>query len=168
MQIATVELRAGNSAGAQQTAATIREREAKSEILRALVAIAAARGELANARDMLRDIDDPFYLALAAGDIAVAEVRAGRNDRAEAMVGRVRRADRAQVYGRIALARADKGDVTVRSRRCRKSMTICIGPSMQGRLAAAGAVAGDGTSKQMFATAIAASKRISASRSGAQ
>ena len=59
---------------------------------------------------MLRDIDDPFYQALAVGDIAVAEVRMGRNDRADAMAGRVRRADRAQVYGRIALARADKGD----------------------------------------------------------
>jgi hypothetical protein len=45
---------------------------------------------------MLRDIDDPFYQALAAGDIAVAEVRTGHNDRADAMVGRVRRADRAQ------------------------------------------------------------------------
>ena len=54
---------------------------------------------------MLRDIDDPFYLALAAGDIAVAEVRADHNDKANAMVSRVRRADRGQVVGRIALAR---------------------------------------------------------------
>src|SRR5215208_3812632 len=108
VQIAMVQLRAGNVAGAQQTAGQIREREAKSEILRQIVAVSAARGDLANARDMLRDIDDTFYLALATGDIAVAEVRAGRNDRADAMIGRVRRADRAPVYGRIALARADQ------------------------------------------------------------
>src|SRR5262245_25048919 len=91
VQIATVQLRAGNVAGAQQTANAIRDREAKSEILRQIVAISAARGELAPARDMLRDIDDPFYQALAAGDIAVAEVRAGRFDRAESMAGRARR-----------------------------------------------------------------------------
>ena len=169
VQIATVELRAGNSAAAQQTAASIREREAKSEILRALVAIAAAGGELANARDMLRDIDDPFYQALAAGDIAVAEVRAGRNDRAEAMVGRVRRADRAQIYGRVALARADKGDITARSRRCRKSMTICIGPRCRGvsqrrAPSAATAMLRSRCSQRRSPP----SKRISASRSGAQ
>jgi tetratricopeptide (TPR) repeat protein len=156
VQIATVELRAGNSAAAQQTAALIREREAKSEILRALVAIAAASGELSNARDMLRDIDDPFYQALAAGDIAVAEARAGRNDRAEAMVGRVRRADRAQVYGRVALARADQGDVNGAVATLQKIDDDLHRAAMQGRLAAAG-VAGDGdASKQMFAMAIAA------------
>lgn len=155
VQIATVELRAGNSAAAQQTAALIREREAKSEILRALVAIAAAGGELANARDLLRDIEDPFYQALAAGDIAVAEVRAGRNDRAETMVGRVRRADRAQVYGRVALARADKGDVNGAVATLQKIDDDLHRAAMQGRLAAARAGDGD-ASKQMFATAIAA------------
>ena len=157
VQIATVELRAGNSAAAQQTAALIREREAKSEILRSLVAIAAAGDELANARDMLRDIDDPFYQALAAGDIAVAEVRAGRNDRAETMVGRVRRADRAQVYGRVALARADKGDVSGAVETLRKIDDDLHRAAMQGRLAAARAGSGDSdASKQMFASAIAA------------
>jgi tetratricopeptide (TPR) repeat protein len=156
VQIATVELRAGNVAGAQQTAGAIREREAKSEILRQLVAIAAARGDLANARDMLREIDDPFYQALAAGDIAVAEVRIGRNDRADAMVGRVRRADRAQVYGRIALARADKGDASGAVATLQKIDDELYRAAMQGRLAAARAVAGDATgSKQMFETAIA-------------
>jgi tetratricopeptide (TPR) repeat protein len=153
VQIATVELRAGNSAAAQQTAALIREREAKSEILRALVAIAAAGGELANARDLLRDIDDPFYQALAAGDIAVAEVRAGRSDRAEAMVGRVRRADRAQVYGRVALARADKGDADGAVETLQKIDDDLHRAAMQGRLAAAG---GGDAAKEMFATAIAA------------
>jgi tetratricopeptide (TPR) repeat protein len=156
VQIATVELRAGNFAAAQQTAASIRDREAKSEILRSLVAIAAANGELANARDMLRDIDDPFYQALAAGDIAVAEVRAGRNDRAEAMVGRVRRADRAQVLGRVALARADKGDVSGAVATLQEIDDDLHRAAMQGRLAASPAVAGEaGASKQMFATAIA-------------
>jgi len=156
VQIATVELRAGNVAGAQQTADAIREREAKSEILRQLVAIAAARGDLANARDMLRQIDDPFYQALAAGDIAVAEVRMGRNDRADAMVGRVRRADRAQVYGRIALARADQGDWSGAAATLQKIDDELHRAAMQGRLAAARAVAGDATaSKQMFETAIA-------------
>jgi len=156
VQIATVELRAGNIAGAQQTAETIREREAKSEVLRQLVAIAAARGDLANARDILRDIDDPFYQALAAGDIAVAEVRMGHNDRADAMVGRVRRADRAQVYGRVALARADKGDMNGAVATLHKIDDDLYRAAMQGRLAASRAVAGDTTgAKQMFETAIA-------------
>jgi tetratricopeptide (TPR) repeat protein len=156
VQIATVQLRAGNSAAAQQTAALIREREAKSEILRSLVAIAAAGGELASARDMLRDIDDPFYQALAAGDIAVAEVRAGRNDRAETMVGRVRRADRAQVYGRVALARADKGDVSGAVETLQKIDDDLHRAALQGRLAAVRATSDGDASKQMFATAIAA------------
>jgi len=157
VQIATIELRGGNIAGAQQTAETIREREAKSEILRQLVAIAAARGDLANARDMLRDIDDPFYQALAAGDIAVAEVRTGHNDRADAMVGRVRRADRAQVYGRVALARADKGDMNGAVATLQKIDDDLHRSAMQGRLAASRAVAGDAAgAKQMFETAIAA------------
>src|SRR4029079_5708649 len=156
VQIATVELRAGNIAGAQQTAETIREREAKREVLRQLVAIAAARGDLANARDILRDIDDPFYQALAAGDIAVAEVRMGHNDRADAMVGRVRRADRAQVYGRVALARADKGDMNGAVATLQKIDDDLYRAAMQGRLAASRAVAGDTTgAKQMFETAIA-------------
>ena len=157
VQIATVEIRAGNIAGAQQTAEAIREREAKSEILRQLVAIAAARGDLANARDMLRDIDDPFYQALAAGDIAVAEVRMGHNDRADAMVGRVRRADRAQVYGRVALARADKGEMNGAIATLQKIDDDLHRAAMQGRLAASRAVAGDAAgAKQMFETAIAA------------
>lgn len=155
-QIATVQLRAGNVAGAQQTAATIREPEAKSEILRQIVAVASARGDLASARGMLRDIDDSFYQALAAGDIAVAEVRAGRNDRADAMVGRVRRADRAQVYGRIALARADQGDVRSAIQTLQIIDDELLRAVMQGRLAATRAVAGEGnTAAQLFATAIA-------------
>jgi tetratricopeptide (TPR) repeat protein len=156
VQIATVELRAGNFAAAQQTAAAIREREAKSEILRQLVAIASAAGELTNARNMLRDIDDPFYQALAAGDIAVAEVGVGRYDRAEAMAGRVRRADRAQVYGRIAVARADKGDVSGAVESLQKIEDDLHRAAMQARLAATRAVAGDrDASRQMFAAAIA-------------
>lgn len=156
VQIATVELRSGNVAGAQQIAAAIREREAKSEILRQLVAISAARGDLGEARGMLRDIDDPFYQALAAGDIAVAEVRMGRNDRAEVMAGRVRRADKAQVYGRIALARADKGDSKGAVATLQKIDDDLHRAAMQGRLAATHAVAGDhDSSKQLFATAIA-------------
>jgi tetratricopeptide (TPR) repeat protein len=156
VQIATVELRSGNVAGAQQIAAAIREREAKSEILRQLVAIAAASGDLANARDLLREIDDPFYQALAIGDIAVAEVRMGRNDRAEALVGRARRADRAQVYGRIALARADKGDSSGATATLQKIDDELYRAAMQGRLAAQRAVAGDADgAKRLFETAIA-------------
>lgn len=156
VQIATVQLRAGNVAGAQQTANAIRDREAKSEILRQIVAISAARGELTAARDLLRDIDDPFYQALAAGDVAVAEVRAGRIDRAEAMAGRARRAERGQVLGRIALARADKGDVSGASETLRKIGDDLYRAVMQGRLALARAVAGDQTGAgQMFAAAIA-------------
>jgi tetratricopeptide (TPR) repeat protein len=156
VQIATVQLRAGNIAGAQQTAATIREQEAKSEILRQIVALSATRGELTAARDMLRDIDDPFYLALAAGDIAVAEVRADHNDKANAMVSRVRRADRGQVVGRIALARADKGDTNGAVETLQKIADDLYRSVMQGRLAATRAVEKDTeAADKMFAAAIA-------------
>ncbi len=156
VQIATVQLRAGNVAGAQQTAAAIREREAKSEILRQIVAISAAGSDLQTARDLLRDIEDPFYRALAAGDIAVAEVRAGRNDRAEAMAGRARRAERGQVYGRVALARADQGDMSGAIQTLQKVDDDLYRAVMHGRLALSRAVAGDQTAAaQMFAAAIA-------------
>jgi tetratricopeptide (TPR) repeat protein len=156
VQIATFQLRAGNVAAAQQTAATIRDRDAKSEILRQIVAISAARGELAAPREMLRDIDDPFYAALAAGDIAGAEVRAGNNDRANAMASRVRRAERPQVFGRIALARADKGDMKGALETLQKVGDDLHRAVMQGRLAASRGVEGDtDVSKKMFAAAIA-------------
>jgi len=156
VQIATVELRAGNVAAAQQIATAIREPQAKSEILRQLVALAAARGDLANARGMLRDIDDPFYEALAAGDIAVAEVRMGRNDRADSLVGRVHREGRAQVYGRIALARADQGDLSGAVATLQKIEDDLHRAAMQGRYAASRGVAGDASgAKQIFGTAIA-------------
>ncbi|HEY7639334.1 MAG TPA: hypothetical protein VH814_06385 [Steroidobacteraceae bacterium] len=156
VQIATFQVRAGNVAAAQQTAAMIRERDAKSEILRQLVAISAARGELAAARDMLRDIDEPFYQTLAAGDIAVAEIRAGNNEKANSMVSRVRRADRSQVYGRIALARADKGDLNGALETLQKIDDDLYRAVMQGRLAATRAVEGDREAgAKMFAAALA-------------
>jgi tetratricopeptide (TPR) repeat protein len=156
VQIATLQLRAGNTAAAQQTAATIRDPEAKSEILRQIVAVSAARGELSSARDMLRDIDEPFYQALAVGDIAVAEVRAGNNDKANAMVSRARRADRAQVMGRIALARADKGDLNGALGTLKKIDDDLYRSVMQARLAATRAVEGDkDAARSMYAAAIA-------------
>lgn len=156
VQIATVQLRAGNVAGAQQTANAIRDSEAKSEILRQIVAISATRGELTAAREMLRDIDDPFYQALAVGDVAVAEVRLGRIDRANAMVGRARRAERGQVLGRIALARADSGDMSGAIETLQKIDDDLYRAVMQGRLALARSVAGDAKGAGgMFATAIA-------------
>jgi hypothetical protein len=156
VQIATLQLRAGNTAAAQQTAATIRDQDAKSEILRQIVAISASRGELSAARDMLRDIDEPFYQALAAGDIAVAEVRAGNNEKANAMVSRVRRADRSQVLGRIALARADRGDMNGALETLQKIDDDLHRAVMQARLAATRAVEGDKeTSGKMFAAALA-------------
>ena len=105
---------------------------------------------------MLRDIDDPFYLALAAGDIAVAEVRADHNDKANAMVSRVRRADRGQVVGRIALARADKGDINGAVETLQKIPDDLYRSVMQGRLAATRAVERDTeAADKMFAAAIA-------------
>lgn len=165
VQIATFQLRAGNVAAAQQTAATIRDRDAKSEILRQIVAISAARGELAAPREMLRDIDDPFYEALAAGDIAVAEVRAGNNDRANAMASRVRRAERPQVFGRIALARAEKGDMKGALETLQKIDDDLHRAVMEGRLAASRGVEGDtDVSKRMFAAAIASVEAHSGDR----
>jgi hypothetical protein len=157
VQIATVQLRAGNVAGAQQTANAIRDREAQSEILRQIVAISAARGDLPAAREMLRDIDDPFYQGLAVGDIAVAEIRAGRIDRAEALVGKARRAERGQVLGRIALARADSGDLSGAIETLKKIDDDLYRAVIRGRLGLARAVAGDAKGAgEMFASASAA------------
>jgi tetratricopeptide (TPR) repeat protein len=154
-QIAAVQLRAGNVAGAQQTATLIREPEPKGDVLRQLVAMAASRGDLTAARNMLRDIDDSFALALAAGDIAVAEVRAGRNDAANAMASRARRADRAQVYGRIALARAEQGDINGAVATLQKVDDDLYRAVMRGRLAVTRMASDASAGKQMFAAAIA-------------
>ena len=120
---------------------------------------------------MLRDIDDPFYQALAAGDIAVAEVRDGPQ-RARRCDGRraVRRADRAQVYGRIALARADKGDASGAVETLQKIDDDLHRAAMQGVLAAARAVAAtprarSDCSQTAIATVAGASARARAARS---
>jgi tetratricopeptide (TPR) repeat protein len=71
------------------------------------------------------------------------------------MVARVRRADRAQVLGRIALARADKGDMNGAVETLQKIDDDLHRAVMQGRLAATRAVEGDAdASRKMFAVAI--------------
>jgi hypothetical protein len=109
--IAVVQLRGGNIAQAQATASRIEDTDAAGEVLRQVAMAQIATGARNDARATARQIDDDFYQALAAGDVAVADVLAGDLTSAYAMAGRTRRADRTQVYGRVAQAQATAGDV---------------------------------------------------------
>ncbi|HEY4366491.1 MAG TPA: hypothetical protein VGN07_04595 [Steroidobacteraceae bacterium] len=109
--IAEVQLRSGELAAAQATAAKIRDRGSRGTALRQIVAIQAAADALPAGLETLRAIDDDFYLAYALGDVAAAEVRRGDIKAAEALVGRARRNQRPLILGRIAVARADVGDI---------------------------------------------------------
>lgn len=153
--LADVQLRAGNLQAAQTTVAGIREPGTRGEVLRQIVVVQSSRGELPAARQTLADIDDPFYYALAAGDIAIAEVRSGRIDRAHAMAARVRRADRAKVYARIAIVRADVGDMRGATETMQKVENELDRAIVQGRIAAAQAMAGNPTAaRDLFASTI--------------
>jgi hypothetical protein len=154
--LADVQLRAGNLKAVQATVDGIREPGTKGEVLRQIVVVQASRGELSAARATLADIDDPFYYALAAGDVAIAEVRSGRIDRAHAMAARTRRADRAKVYARVAIARADAGDLRGATETMQKVDDEFDRAIVQGRIAAAQAIAGNSTAaRELFAATIA-------------
>jgi hypothetical protein len=153
--LADLQLRTGNLQAAQATAEGIREPGTKGEVLRQIVAIQSSRGELSAARKTLSDIDDTFYSALAVGDIAIAELRAGRVDRAHALAARTRRADRAKVYARIAIARADAGDLRGATETMQKVENEFDRAIVQGRIAAAQAMTGNAVvARELFATAI--------------
>jgi hypothetical protein len=154
--IADVQLRSGDLAAAQATAKRIRYAASRSEVLRQIVGVQAARGDVEGARETLKGISDRYYQTLAHGDIAVAEVRAGNIDRAYAQAGRAKRASRAQVFGRIALARLDMGDAQGANETLPKINDELHRAAIQGRIAVKSAAAGDArAARESFAGAIA-------------
>jgi tetratricopeptide (TPR) repeat protein len=154
--LATEQLRLDNVAAAFATADRIRDSVSRSEVMRQIVAIEAARGEIEAARTTLRRVDNALYYSIALGDIAVAEVRAGKPDRALALANQARRAYRAQVLGRIALARVDKSDLRGALDTLGKIDDPLYRALVQGRIASTRAASGDTTqARELFATALA-------------
>lgn len=153
--IAEIQLRGGYLADAQATALRIRNAGAAGEAWRQIVVFQIAMGATTSARETVRRIDDDFYRALAAGDLAVIDVHNGDIDRANAMAARVRRAHRSQVYGRIALARVDTGDVRGAVLTLAKIDDELYRALVQGRIAAQRTAAGDNAeAQQLFASAL--------------
>jgi tetratricopeptide (TPR) repeat protein len=159
--IAGMQLRGGNLTAAQATAAKIRNDASQSEVLRQIVAVQAASDALPSARETLRRIDDAFYLAYALGDVAVAEVRHGNIKAAEALAVRARRNYRSLVYGRIALARVDAGDVRGGLDTLARIDDPLYRAVVQGRVASARAAAGNtAEAQQLFAAALSALEAV--------
>lgn len=153
--IAGIQLRGGYLADAQMTALRIRNAAAAGEALRQIVVFQIAMGATTSARETVGRIDDGFYRALASGDLAVIDVHNGDIDSANAMATRTRKAHRSQVYGRIALARVDKGDVSGAMATLAKIDDELYRALVQGRIAAQRAAAGGGAeARQLFASAL--------------
>lgn len=153
--IAEIQLRGGYLADAQATALRIRNAGTAGEALRQIVVFQIAMGATTSARETVRRIDDDFYQALASGDLAVIDVRNGDIDSANAMAAHVRKAHRSQVYGRIALARVDLGDVPGAMQSLAKIDDELYRALVQGRIAAQRAAAGDSAqSQQLFSSAL--------------
>lgn len=141
--LAEIAVRGGDLVGAQQIAASIRDPEARSLVLRQVLAVMASRGDVESARPLLRRIDDEFYAAMARGDLAAADVRAGRIEQAHALAGRTPRKYRAEVYGRIALARLAANDLRGALESAGKITDVRERALVYGRIAAAQAEQGD-------------------------
>jgi tetratricopeptide (TPR) repeat protein len=141
--IADIQLRSGKLANAQATAARIRDDGVAGSVLRQIVVSQLNAGALAAARETARNIDDHFYAALALGDIAVAEVLAGNIERANAAAVRAHRSQRAQVEGRIAIARAQKGDMRGALETLTRIDDVFYRAIVQGQIAGLRAAAGD-------------------------
>jgi len=153
--IADMQLRAGNLAAAQATATKIRNDASQSEVLRQIVAIQASTDALPAARQNLRLVDDAFYQAYALGDVAVAEIRHGNLKAADALAMRARKNYRALVYGRIALARVDAGDVRGGLDTLARIDDPISRAAIQGRVASERAKAGDAAEAQrLFVSAL--------------
>lgn len=150
--IAGIQLRGGNLPAAQATAARIKNDDSQSEVLRQIVASQVANDALPSARDTLRRIDDPFYQAYALGDVAVAEVHRGNIKAAEALAARARRNYRSLVYGRVALARVDGGDVRGGLDTLNRIDDPLYRAVTQARITSARAIAGDAAEAQRLFT----------------
>jgi hypothetical protein len=124
-------------------------------VLREIVAMQSAQGDLEAARETLRAIDDKFYIAMASGDIAVAELRRGHVDAANALAARAPRSQRSLVYGRLALARFNPADPAAARRSLRQIDDQLHRAAIQGRMAAELALTGEhDAAREWFAAAI--------------
>lgn len=110
--IANFRIRADGIPAAQALASRIRENDERNEVLRQIVAAHCRKGDIRTAMQVLPEIDDKYYSAVAQGDVAVALVHKGEIALAHAIAGRARRASRDEVHARIALARSELDDVS--------------------------------------------------------
>lgn len=141
--LADIDLRRGDLVNARTIAGRIRDEGSRSLVLRQVVAVMASRGELDAARQLLPSIDDSYYEAMARGDLAAAEVRAGRIQQAHALAARAPRKHRAEVYGRIALTRLAANDVRGAFESALKVGDVRERAIVQGRMAMLRAEAGE-------------------------
>jgi tetratricopeptide (TPR) repeat protein len=135
--LAHVQIRGNNLSAAQATAMSMRDTVAQGEILRQIAAIQAARGQLDAALETARPIRDGFYQSVAFGDVAVAEIRRGNVQRAHDAAARARRFYRPQVYGRVVLARYERGDVSGALETLQKIDDDLYRAAVQGRITTA-------------------------------
>lgn len=153
--IADVELRGGKLSNAQATVAKIRDERTAGEVSRRIAAQQLKTGSLAAARATALSIDDRFFGALALGDVAVAEVRAGTVERALQTASRAHKSQRASVEGRVAIARAQAGDVGGALASLGRIDDVLFRALVQAQIAGLRAAAGDaGASREMFAAAV--------------
>ncbi|HEY5810499.1 MAG TPA: hypothetical protein VIT67_21200, partial [Povalibacter sp.] len=109
--IAIDQLRARKLVAAQATAAGIRDSATAGHVQRQIVLTQLGMNDLPAARKTAMDIDDKFSQGLALGDVAAAYVRMGDAVSANDVATRARKSQRSQIHARVALARADAGDL---------------------------------------------------------
>lgn len=141
--IAEIDLRSGRMASAQALAARIRDERSAGEIGRQIVMSQIKSGALPAARETVKQIDDRFYEGLALGDIAVAEVRAGNDERALATASKAHKSQRAQAEGRVAIARAQRRDFPGAEAALAEIDDVMYRALVQGQIADLRADAGD-------------------------
>lgn len=110
--IANVHVRLGNLPAAQALALRISDPVARGDVLRQIVSAHCFNDDIQAAKALLPSIEDKQYAAMALGDVAAARVQKGELAAAIEVATRARKASRNEVYGRIALAQAQKGDFT--------------------------------------------------------
>jgi predicted negative regulator of RcsB-dependent stress response len=154
--VAERQLLKGDLSAARASAYRIREEASRGLVLRQITAIEAGRGQVDEANATAKSIDDVFYRALACGDVAAAEVHRGNLDGALAQAARARRAYRAPVFGRIAVAQHDVGDMAGAFKTLPKIDDELHRAVVQARIGALRAAAGDSARAQaLFAAALA-------------
>lgn len=161
--IAIMQVRSGALPAAQAFVPRIRDKEIRGEVSRQIVAALSAKGDIEAATNMLTDIADPYFSTIAHGDVAVAHVDQGDIAAANAVAARARRGSRNEVYGRIALARAVRGDVAGARQSLQKIDDPLQRATAQGRVALQRIDQGDNaTARELLSSAIDALQRAKA------